>query len=155
MMAGGSPDHGHAAANMTRELGNLAKGLLCVVYNSDVAVWIASKETHLYPDVSIVCGKPQLSGPKRQQVTNPKLVVEVLSPSTRDYDLSAKLSLYQNLPSLEEYLAMETAKAEIHYWSRDAQGKWSRKKISGKGAALPVRCLGKSLRLADVYEGLV
>lgn len=116
-----------------------------------MAIWIAASKTHLYPDVFLVCGKGQTNGSHRTQITNPKLIVEVLSPSTRDYDLSGKFSLYQAIPTLEEYLAFETDKPELHYWSKGPGGKWTRKKFSGPEANVAIRALGKSLSLAEIY----
>lgn len=151
MMAGGSAEHALIATRVARELGNLAKATRCEVFNSDMAVWIAASKTHLNPDVSVVCGKWEVHGSKRSQLTNPKLIVEVLSPSTRDYDLSKKFNLYQGLSSFEEYFAFESTKAELHYWSKGPAGKWSRKKFAGPNATVPIRALGKTLALAEIY----
>jgi Uma2 family endonuclease len=151
MMAGGSPEHALIAAQVIAELAVKARGSKCRVFTSDMAIWIPASKTHLYPDASIVCGKWEVHGSNRTQVTNPKLIVEILSPSTRDYDLSAKFSLYQAIPALEEYLAFETDKPELHYWSKGPGGKWTRKRISGMNATVSIRALAKALSLSEIY----
>lgn len=154
MMVASSPEHSMIAARVIRELSNLAKGSSRNVFNCNLAVWIAASKSHLYPDMSLTCGKAQANGLIRTQITNPKLIVEVLSPSTRDYDLSGKFSLYQAIPTLEEYLAFETDKPELYYWSKGPGAKWTRKKIAGLNAAVQIRALGKPLALSEIYENL-
>ncbi len=154
-MAGGSAEHAEGIASMAGELRNLAKGMNCRTLSSEMAVWVSDKETFLYPDVVLVCGKMQFHERNRRMLTNPRLIVEVLSPSTRDYDLSSKFAIYQNIASFDEYLAMEPAKVEVHHWLKDGRGRWVRKKYTSRAAKIPVRALGKELSLADVYDGLI
>ncbi len=153
-MAGGSLEHADAIARVVIELGILAKGTQCRVLSSEMGVWIEEENCHLYPDASILCGKPQFRKGNRRMLTNPKLIVEVLSTSSRDYDLAGKFRLYQKLASFDEYLVMEPDKVELHHWLKVAPGKWSRKKYTSRAAAPMIRALGKELKLADVYEGL-
>lgn len=154
MMAGGTAEHARAIANFSRELGISAKGCDCGVYSGDLSIWIAPAETSIYPDLSLFCSPLIFHQGSRRLATNPVLVVEVLSPSTRDYDLSAKFLLYQQLERLGEYICLEPSRVEVHYWAKEADGQWRRERFADLADEIPVRALGKSLKLSEIYEGL-
>jgi hypothetical protein len=100
-------------------------------------------------------GKPRSFGPKKHHITNPKLLVEILSPSTRAYDLSGKFEICQRLPSLEEYLAMEPTEPLLRYWSKDLAGAWKRRQVAGWNATLQLRLFVQPLPLAQLYAKLL
>src|SRR5439155_18899105 len=87
-MAGGSPDHAGIAANVARLLGNQLAGQPCRVFTSDLRVRVKATGLGTYPDVTVICGQLEFDpeDPKRHTVTNPRMIVEVLSPSTEEYD---------------------------------------------------------------------
>ncbi len=94
MMAGGNRPHAEAAANWMLNLGALSRGGECRPLGSGMGVWIHSARTAVYPDVALYCGQRTHQGESERFLTNPKVIVEVLSPSTRDHDFSVKLELY-------------------------------------------------------------
>ncbi len=151
LMPGGTLPHAVCISGIVRELGNLAKGSGCTVLSDAMGVLVQSEDTFVYPDASVLCGKPKYWHRNNRVLTNPKILVEVLSPSTRDYDMSAKFANYCQLPSFDEYLLLECTEVVVHHWLRDSAGKWQRKKYSGTDAQIPIRALGKSLKLSDVY----
>jgi Uma2 family endonuclease len=154
LMPGGTLPHAICISGIVRELGILAKGSGCTVVSSDLGVWVESDEAFVYPDATVLCAKPKFWHRNSRVLTNPKMLIEVLSPSTRDYDMSAKFASYCQLPSFDEYLLLESTSVEVHQWLRDSAGKWQRKKYRGEDAQIPIRSLGKNLRLLDVYEGV-
>lgn len=102
-MAGRTPTHAQLGARMIRLLGE-ALASTCEVYTSDLKVRIEASDLSTFPDATIVCGKREVSLVDAQAVTNPRLVVEVTSRSTEQYDRGEKLSHYKQLPSLEVVL---------------------------------------------------
>ncbi len=150
-MAGGTIEHAMAMGAWTRELGNLAKGSNCLLLGADMGIWIPSEQSFVYPDVSLVCGKPRFHDRDRRLLLNPKLIVDVLSPSTRDYDLSTKFNLYKQTPDFEEYIAADPRAVEVFYRSRDTRGRWHTKKFTDPQARIPLKSLGQELALADIY----
>lgn len=102
-MAGGTPAHGALGAAATGILRQLLSGH-CTVFSSDVKIRSDAQNRSVFPDGSVVCGSFQRSPSDAQAVTNPKLVVEVTSKSTEEYDRGSKLALYQSLQSVRAVL---------------------------------------------------
>jgi Uma2 family endonuclease len=108
-----------------------------------------NKNNYFYPDIVIVCG--DLRKDKRGNLLNPLVVIEVLSPSTQDYDLGAKLKAYLALPGLQEYLVIHQDKVQVtHYW-RDEAG-WRVEVVSELAGAVSLPSLGLSLPLGEAYK---
>jgi Uma2 family endonuclease len=101
-MSGGSPKHSLLAANWLGELRKKFRGGRCGVFNSDLRARTERTGSYVYPDVSVVCDKLAMYAGSDDVITNPKLVVEVLSPSTADYDRGHKFELYREIPSLSD-----------------------------------------------------
>jgi Uma2 family endonuclease len=114
-MAGGTPSHGRLCAEIGRQLGNALAGRPCSVFTSDVRVRVAATGLSAYPDAS-VCGRLETDPEDPDAITNPIVIVEVLSPSTASYDRGAKAAHYRRLPSLREYVlvAQDEQRIEVH-----------------------------------------
>jgi Uma2 family endonuclease len=100
-MAGGTPEHAAMAAAITAILGRQLDPKSCRAYSSDLRVRVLATGLATYPDVTVICGASQRDPESATHVTNPKLVVEVLSHSTADYDRDEKLEHYRQIPSLD------------------------------------------------------
>src|SRR5262245_13134541 len=103
-MSGGSPEHAAVGAKVTTLLSNALRDKPCRTYSSDLRVRVKATGLATYPDVTVVCGPIELDpeDPNEHTVINPRLLVEVLSPSTEDYDRGEKLGHYKQIPSLAE-----------------------------------------------------
>lgn len=152
-MSGGTPEHAAITANVARLLGNALEDRRCRVFSPDLRV--RSKATGLgtYADVTVVCGALELDpdDPKGHTVTNPKLVVEVLSPSTEDYDRGEKLEHYRTIPSLAEVILVAHDRREVEVVRRENDGSWSRY-VSRAGEVAHVAALACDLPVAEVYR---
>jgi Uma2 family endonuclease len=124
-MAGGSRRHSALAARMTVMLGRDQKAG-CHLFQSDQRVRILATGRATYPDVSMVCGaiEGDPADPRDETISNPSLIVEVLSPSTEDDDRGSKWLHYQRLPSLEEYVLVSQAEQRIERYRRLDSGAW-------------------------------
>lgn len=154
-MSGGTPDHSGIGANLIIALGNALRGKgnrMCRVFNSDLKVHNADGR-NTYPDVSVVCGALTFHRRRRDIVTNPILVAEVLSPSTQADDRGDKWDSYQTIPTLQHYLLIAADRSRVALCTR-AEAGWRFGIISPESAdteiALPA--LGVSLALADLYD---
>lgn len=117
-MAGGTPEHGALAMQFVRLLpSTLSK--TCIVFSSDVKIRIVATDFATYPDVSIVCGGIDRAKEDPNAVTNPRILVEVTSPSTEDYDRGDKLSQYKQLPSLRAVLLISHRRRQVTIVSRN------------------------------------
>jgi Uma2 family endonuclease len=153
-MAGGSPAHSLIAANVGRGLGNRLTDSSCLVFSSDLRVSVKWGKLITYPDVSVVCGKPQYVDAERDTIVNPTLIVEVLSPSTNNYDRGEKSRLYRMLPSLAEYLLIEQEPVEIEHYRRLPTGHWEIETLREKEAVIKLESVGCELPVKDVYRGI-
>jgi Uma2 family endonuclease len=148
-MSGGSPSHALIATNFARALGNALQGSGCRVYNSDLRVHVPAITFYAYPDISVVCGKLELTGDRQDNLANPVLIVEVLSPSTESYDRGEKFSLYRSIPSLREYVLVAQNRLSVEVFHRNDAGIWElHLPEEGKVALASIGC---TVRLDDVY----
>jgi Uma2 family endonuclease len=102
--SGGTRRHSRIGANSIRSIGNLIAGNDCEVHGSDMRIHIEATGSYVYPDVSVVC--PPIEGDADDTISNPVLVVEVLSPSTEDFDRGTKFGYYRQIPTLKDYLVI-------------------------------------------------
>ena len=123
-MAGGSPEHGALAAAIIGQLQNALRGKPCRVYTSDVRVRVHATGLSTYPDVSVVCGVLETAPDDPEAITNPVLLVEVLSDSTEAYDRGAKAARYRRVPSLREYVLVSQTETLVEVQRRNASGSW-------------------------------
>lgn len=154
-MAGGSLRHSLLAGNWTVELGSKARGSKCRVFTSDARIRTAVSGAFVYPDVSIVCGEPGLHQGAADTLTNPVAVIEVLSPSTADYDRGRKFELYREISPLQEYILTHAETAHIEHYARQSDGSWIFREYRGTQGSLRLSTLGWDIALADIYAGVL
>jgi Uma2 family endonuclease len=152
-MSGGSLEHSLIVTNVSAALHAALVGSPCLVLDSNLKVGIAKAHRFVYPDVHVNCDGPQFDprDPTRQTVINPRLVVEVLSPSTEAYDRGGKFNLYRELPSFQEYVLISQDTAAVETFFRQPDGTWLFAPYSGLDALVKLRSLNLELRLSDVY----
>ena len=148
--AGGTRRHSLIAANVLGELRQLLKGRDCESHGSDMRVHIQATGYQAYPDVSVVC--PPVEGESEEVISNPVLLVEVLSPSTADFDRGSKFGHYRQIPSLQEYLVFWQDEPHVEQHTRRADGLWVLRELVGINQTLQLTSLGHPLRLRDVYD---
>ena len=151
-MAGGTLLHNLLAANWSRELGLKLRGRNCLVFTSDARVRTQRTGSYVYPDVSVVCGQPQVIQNNSDILTSPNVVIEVLSPATADYDRGRKFDLYREIESLQEYILVHTDSAHVEHFTRQA-GNWIFREYRGLESAVHIASIGCTILLADVYPG--
>lgn len=151
-MAGGSPAHARIASNVARLLGNQLAGQRCTVFSSDLRVRVTPTGLATYPDVTVVCGQLELDPDdvRHHTVTNPKVIIEVLSPSTEDYDRGEKLGHYRQVRSLEMVLLVGYDAHRVEVWRR-SDGRWS-SDVRGEDEVIDVLPLGCTLSVAEIYR---
>lgn len=147
-MAGGTPRHAEIAAKIIQALNN-KKPRQCRVYSSDARIHIPQNTLHTYPDVSVVCGKPEIL---KNAICNPILLVEVLSPSTRNYDRNEKRLLYADIPTLKEYVVMEQDEERMDVWRKDSGGVWEFIPMTDSAKSIHLHSLNCEIYLEEIYE---
>lgn len=155
-MSGGSYPHSLIVMNVGAALHAALVGKPCRVLESNLKVGMVRSRRFVYPDLHVICGAPQFDpqDPTSQTVTNSRVVVEVLSPSTEAYDRGGKFNLYRGLESFEEYVLVSHATASVETYFRQPGGTWLFTPYSGLDAVVKLRSVGLDLRLSDVYAGV-
>ncbi len=152
-MAGGTLPHAALSAAMLRELGNLAQGCGCVVFSSDAKVRVEATGLSTYPDGSVVCGPIETSPLDRNAMTNPTVLVEVLSDSTERYDRGEKWAHYRRIPGLRHFLLVSQYSPHIELYDRTGDS-WLLR--DGRpGDTLRLEALGgEGISVDRVYAGI-
>lgn len=155
-MSGGSYEHSLITANVIRELGNRLRNTSCRVFESNLRVAVARDVRYSYPDAFVICGEAQFDPKDRNRttVTNPRVVIEVLSESTESADRGEKFQRYLKLESLQEYVLIAQDRARVESFFRQPDGTWLFAYTEGRDATAHLRSLDVRLPLAEVYEGV-
>ena len=152
-MAGGTPEHGKVSVRIIVTLDNALRTKPCTVYNSDVRIKVEATGLDTYPDASVVCNKTQLHIYKKTQtVLNPTLIVEVLSPTTENYDRGDKFENYKLIPSLSDYILVAQDRAKVEHFVRQADGTWGCSVSEGLGSIVKIASLECELPLSEIYS---
>jgi Uma2 family endonuclease len=150
-MSGGTLWHSQIAANWIAHLVYKLRGGQCSVFNSDARVRIAASGSYVYPDVSVVRGDP-IKSKDDDILISPTVVIEVLSPSTADYDRGKKFQLYREIPSLREYLLTHSDSLLVEHLARQADNSWIFREYKGLEHSLRLESIGCEIGMADIYE---
>jgi len=150
-MAGGSHRHNFLSGAMVAELRAALRGKGCVVFTSDERISIEQGQRYVYADAVAVCGAVKTEAGTSDVLTNPRILVEVLSRNTEAYDRGAKWEAYQALDSLSDYLLVAQGAARVEHYRREADGSW-RYRVHGAGEAL-VLTNEATLSVDAIYEG--
>ncbi|MCC6132633.1 MAG: Uma2 family endonuclease [Acidobacteria bacterium] len=152
-MTGASLSHNRLSRNLVRLLGNQLAGSSCEVLGADMRVWIPAWESYVYPDVLVVCGAPGLLDSERDVLLNPRLVIEILSPSTERLDRNKKFRAYQTVESLTEYVLVSQDEQLIEVFTRDGKA-WRYVAWLPEAGQVALASVPAALAFADVYEAV-
>ena len=152
-MAGASRNHSRINLRIAALLLYRLNGRGCEVHGSDMKVQTAPNGLYTYPDVSVACGRPDFVDKRRDVLTNPKLIVEVLSKSTEAKERGFKFHLYKQIPSLDEYVLVSQHEPLVERFGRPAGGAWNDySEASGLEATLILKSLDLAIQLAEIYH---
>ena len=151
-MAGASERHNLITTNVVIELGTQLRGRSCKVYPSDMRVQIKATGLYTYPDVVVVCGKPQFEDEEIDTLLNPTVIVEVLSKSTETYDRGKKFENYRMLDSLTEYVMIAQDRVHVEHYVRQQDNQWLLSEAKELQDAIELPTIQCTLALADVYD---
>jgi Uma2 family endonuclease len=151
-MSGGSREHNLIVTNIVSELRTQLKGRPSEVYSNDMRVKVSASGLYTYPDVVVVCGEPSFEDENIDTLTNPTVVIEVLSDSTESYDRGTKFSHYRKIASLVEYLLVSQHERRVEQFVRKPEGPWERLETRGLLGKLNLLSIQCSLNMAEIYD---
>jgi Uma2 family endonuclease len=151
-MAGGANNHNLVISNMAFVLNQHLKRTPCLVYVSDMRVQVKASGMYTYPDVVVVCTKPEFAKGRNDTLLNPTVLAEVLSPATRTYDRGVKFDLYRPLKSLQAYILIDPDTPFVDYFQRQANQTWQLLEHHELTDQLRLQTPKISIPLADIYH---
>ena len=153
-MSGPKVPHNIIAGNTFGSLSNKLKGKSCRPFNSDQRIHIEKNTLFTYPDISIICGEVQTLNNDDWNILNPTVIIEVLSPSTKNYDRGEKFKLYRDIATLKEYILIDSESVNIEVFYINKEGNWELKEYKNISEILSLQAVQTSLELKEIYEGL-
>ena len=153
-MSGASLKHNKIFSNLFRDIAFKIKGKGCRPYGSNLRIHIPKNTLFTYPDISIICGEPDLTDDKFDTATNPSVLIELLSKSTRNYDKGEKFTLYRDIDSLQEYILVDTEKIYVEKHIRNADNSWQITEYKTLDSSFIITTFSLSFLLKDIYEDL-
>lgn len=153
-MAGGTIAHNQIVSNMVSEVNFFLREKDCQVFPSDLKVHNEANSLFTYPDISIVCGEPQKWQGRNDTITNPVVIIEVLSESTQLYDRGQKFKLYRSIPSLKEYLLVSSLEYMVEHFTKQAEDAWNFRELSNPEDRLTIESIGFSCPLKELYRNV-
>ncbi len=161
-MPGGSPAHSRIAVDITTFLNLAVRDTNFQIYNGDLRIWIPSFNHGTYADVLVINGEPEFNGDSQgdasrrtDEILNPLLIVEVLSPSTEGYDRGDKFRKYRSLPSFCEYLLVSQIEPYVErYYNLDRQSnnRWQLQICDRLEQSITLQSLNVELPMQEIYR---
>ena len=156
-MSGGLFAHAQLILNFGREMAEALDDRPCVVTASELRLQVTEVGAYLYPDLMVICDKPAYADGHRDMITNPSVVVEVLSESTERWDRGGKFVQYRQVASLREYVLVSQTEMRVEWFTRGSSGEWLYREAVGVDGVCRLQELGIDLKLERIYrkvEGL-
>lgn len=155
-MSGGTATHSEIASNLLIYLGFLLRDTDLRLYNSDLRVWVPEYKCGTYTDLMVINGEPEFNGDRTDEILNPLLIVEVLSPSTEGYDRGDKFRKYRSIPSFCEYLLVSQSEPYVEqYHQIDRQNnndRWQLQICDRLEQSIHLQSLNLELPMSEVYR---
>lgn len=154
-MAGATEDHNRIVANLLRETGTFLKGKDCEIFPSDFRVTTPAGQNYFYPDATIVCGKTEKQPGTFDTLLNPVVIFEVISESTRANDKGYKFFYYQQIPSLQQYILIDSMQFAIDVISRQKDNTWKFETFTPDHKIITISSTGQTISFDDLYYRVV
>jgi len=152
-MSGASRRHNRIVLNVGKGLDSALEERGCDVFVSDMRVLTPDNKFFTYPDVVAVCGEPKFADAEVDTLLNPEVIVEVLSPSTEEYDRGTKFAHYCSISSLEEYVLVAQNRVRVEHYLRQTNNDWLKLvELDDLGQTLELRSVRCNLALAAIYK---
>jgi Uma2 family endonuclease len=153
-MTGGTPNHNELTSNLIVFLKTALKGEPYRVFITDQRLWIPAANLYTYPDIMVVPKPIELQTGRKDTVTNPCFIAEVLSKSTQNYDRSEKFVAYRTIPSFGEYLLLSQYQVRVEHYVKTAPDRWLLSEYSDPNTILTLSSFDLQLSIADLYENI-
>ena len=151
-MSGGSANHNRIARNVLTTLSIAFEDKPCEAFITDMRLLVKENGLYTYPDIMVVCGGLEFVEGRTDTLTNPIVIVEVLSQSTEGYDRGAKFELYRALETLQDYVLIDQAKVHVECFHKMKDGRWILTEFNELEATLQLEAVGVDISLSQIYR---
>jgi Uma2 family endonuclease len=151
-MSGATPNHNRITGNFYAALNFALKRQPYEVFVTDQRIWIPRKKIYTYPDVVVVKGALEFQEGRKDTITNPFIIAEVLSKSTSDYDQTGKFAAYRTIPGFQEYILIDQYSFSIEHYIKTEPRKWIFQEYDESDTSLCLSSIPFEIALADLYE---
>jgi Uma2 family endonuclease len=153
-MTGGTTEHNKIALNFAANLKFSLKKQNYIIFIGDVKLWIPTYSEATYPDIMLIEGEPNYYGTSKTVITNPSLIVEVLSKSTQNYDQGEKFCYYRSIPEFKEYILISQYQCYVMQFNKTNQNKWVLSEYRNDNSALSLQAVKFNISFEDIYENV-
>lgn len=150
-MSGAGPRHNIIAVNLISTLSVALKGKPCRPYGSDMRIHIPENTLFTYPDISIICGDIISADMDENSATQPLAIIEILSPSTKTYDRGDKFKLYRAIPTLRDYILVDSETINVESFSLNDEMLWELREYKNSNEVLKIKSVGCEIKLTEIY----
>jgi Uma2 family endonuclease len=151
-MAGAGPIHNIIFSNLFGELTIKLKGKSCRPFGSDMKIHIPENTLFTYPDITVFCKNILTENNKKDYSVEPTAIIEILSPSTKNYDRGEKFKLYRDIPSLKDYVLVDSESIRVEVFNLNQQQHWELQEFKSINDTLIMPSVQISVLLKDIYE---
>lgn len=151
-MTGGSANHNRIARNLLIDLSQSFGQAPCEAFINDMRLLVKDNGLYTYPDLMVVCGQLEFLSGRTDTLTNPALIVEVLSKSTEGYDRGAKFELYRALTSLQDYILVDQYKVHVEHFHRLTDDRWILQELKSLSDILQLETISTEIPLEQIYR---
>lgn len=150
-MAGASNRHNVISSNLIAELHSRLKTSPCFPYGSDMRIHIPENTLFTYPDISIICGEIKTFDKDKDTALQPIILIEILSKTTRDYDRGGKFKLYRDIPTIKEYMLVDSENIGVEIFRKNEHNHWELEEYKNLKEIVSLPAIGVSVSMKDIY----
>lgn len=150
--AGASINHNRITGNFCAGLNFAFRNQNYEVFMGDMRLWIPQKLIYTYPDVIIIADKPEFFNNRTDTITNPQVIIEVLSKSTKSYDREDKFAAYRTIPTFQEYLLIAQNRIHVEQFSKLGKKRWNLCEYDEEDKNISLTTVPFSISLQDIYN---
>ncbi len=151
-IAGRTANHNRITGNFYAQLNFAFRQQNYEVFDSDMRLWIAKRRIYTYPDVMIIAGEPEFLDSRTDMITNPQVIIEVLSKSTQGYDREGKFKSYRTIDSFQEYILIDQTEIRVEQYSKTSNKKWSFSEYDAEDAVISLVSVNFEISVQDLYN---
>ena len=152
-MSGASFKHNLIESNLRGLLNNFLKGKKCREFGSNLRIHIPSNTLYTYPDIIVICDDPVFVDNEFDTITNPAIIIEILSPSTSNYDRGSKFELYRDILTLKEYVLIDSKKVHVVVYTKNNDKTWTLSETKKSSDNINLHSIDFTSLVADIYDG--